>query len=226
MNIIAEELLLISLNDKKGTILNSASSALRYGLAGALLVELTLMNRLMLQNKKVIVNDEKSVKDELLNDIFQLIKNDPKSRSPKYWVTRLDGKVGRLKNKLFDRLSNKGIVGKEERQFLGMIPYIRYPLKNEEVKEVIKKKIREGILDEDGNMDDDVAVLGSLVFACNLVNEVFPADERRIARKRLKQIAKEEVYGKAVSETVQAMQVAIMASVIAATTVSTTSSSS
>src|SRR5690625_1810903 len=101
MNIIAEELLLISLNDKNGSILNKASSALRYGLAGALLVELTLMNRLMLQNKKVIVNDERLVEDELLNDVFQLIKNDSKSRTPKYWVTKLDGKVGRLKDKLF-----------------------------------------------------------------------------------------------------------------------------
>ena len=227
MNTIAEELLLLALNNKKGTILMSASSALVYGIAGGLLVELTLMNRLMLQNKKIIVNDESPVEDELLQQVFQVIKNDPKSRSVKYWVNRLNSRIGgRLKNKLFDRLANKGIVEKEPHHFLWVIQYYHYPLIDYNLKDAIQKRIREEIIYKTGDPEQRTAVLGSLIYACNLLNTVFPSDERRTAKKRLKQIAKNEVYGKVVSESVQALQVAIITSVIAATTISTSSSSS
>src|SRR5690625_554695 len=128
MHIISEQLLLLALNNKKGTVFMSASSALNYGLAGGLLVELTLMNRLMLQNKKVIVNDESPVEDELLNQIFQLIKTESKSRSAKYWVNSLDRRVGQIRNRLFDRLVNKRIVDKEPHHFLWVIRYNHYPL--------------------------------------------------------------------------------------------------
>ncbi len=37
---LAEELLLLALNEEKGTVVFAASTALPYGLAGALLIEL------------------------------------------------------------------------------------------------------------------------------------------------------------------------------------------
>jgi|GEM_PF-4255314 len=43
---LAEELLLLALQDEKGTVLASAAGSLSYGLAGALLMELALRSRL------------------------------------------------------------------------------------------------------------------------------------------------------------------------------------
>lgn len=46
MQYLAEELMLLALNDEKGYVLFAASSALPYGLMGAVLMELVLQGKL------------------------------------------------------------------------------------------------------------------------------------------------------------------------------------
>src|SRR5690625_1843216 len=228
MNLIAEDLLLLSLNDEKGSIFTSASMALPYGLAGSLLVELTMMNRITMQKKKIIANDETDVEDEILNEAFLIIKQSKKTRDAKYWVNHLNRKMNKLQERIFERLVNQHVVMKEQRHFLWIFKYHQYPLTDVRKKDLLKKQIREAVFSYTENKSDREIILGSLVYACDLIKHVFPKDEQKEAKKRLKLLAKNDAYGSAVSESVQAVQVALMASIIAATavTAATTTSSS
>src|SRR5690625_1378334 len=109
MNLIAEDMLLLSLNDEKGSIFTSASIALPYGLAGSLLVKLTMMNRITMQKKKIIANDETDVEDEILNEAFLIIKQSKKTRDAKYWVNHLNRKMNKLQERIFERLVNQHV---------------------------------------------------------------------------------------------------------------------
>lgn len=223
---IAEELLLLALDNKKGTVSISASDSLKYGLAGGLLVELTLNNRLALHKNKVIVNDSTPLEDKLLNHILQIIINEPKSKSAKYWVNKLDESVGGIKRLLCSRLTKQTIIEKRTSKVLWLFTRDVHPVLDIEAKRNIKLQLRKGILQAD-EPDERIAVLGSLVYICNMVNDVFPIEERKAAKKILKRLSKNEVYGKAVSETVQAMQSAVIAAAtVAAISASTAVNSS
>ena len=169
---IAEELLLLALDNKKGTVSISASDSLNYGLAGGLLVELTLQNRLALHHKKVIVNDDTPVEDELLNHVLQIIINEPKSKSAKYWVNKLDGSIGGIRQILYKRLQEQSIIEKRTVKVLWIFSKNVYPILDIAVKRNIMIQLRNGILQAD-EPDERIAVLGSFVYICSLLNNVF-----------------------------------------------------
>lgn len=99
---------------------------------------------------------------------------------------------------------------------------------NEE--ETIRKQIRGLVMgnkvDVMDESDDSIGLLVSLIKACKLTNSLFSKDERKLAKQRIDEIAKDEKYGKAVSDTVQAVQASIIASVTAVSAASAVGSSS
>ena len=63
---LAEELLLIALKDKKGTVHLSASGGLTFGIAGAVLMDLYLDGRIKREGKRVIAAAGPASKDPVL----------------------------------------------------------------------------------------------------------------------------------------------------------------
>jgi pilus assembly protein TadC len=71
-----------------------------------------------------------------------------------------------------------------------------------------------------------MAALISLVNVCELVNEVFFPEERKLARSRIKEIMQGDAIGQGVVDTVNGVQSAMMTAVIASTTASVSASCS
>ncbi len=212
---LPEELLLLALRDKKGTIVTSASTALGYGLAGAVLMELTLEGRLVIEKGKFKLIDTTPIGDDILDDALSKIKSSRKNRKPAYWVSKLSG-IKKLKDRLLERLVHKGILRREEHRILRVIPSKRYPTVYAEPEKKLRDRIRAAILNG-VEPDEHTTIVISLVSACNLVNEIFEKDERKAARKRMKEIIEGEPIGKAVSDTMAAVQVAVTAAIVAVT---------
>ena len=71
---IAESLILLGTDDEKGTSVSSAS--LGYGLAGSILAELAMMERLSLEDDKVIIIDDTLTEVSYFNSVIEEIKAD------------------------------------------------------------------------------------------------------------------------------------------------------
>ena len=215
---LAEELLLLALEDERGTIRTSASQSLDYGLAGAVLLSLTVRDRLGMEGGKMIVSNPSPTGDDVLDDALEKIR-ESRPRSPERWV----GNLGRmkLKDRLLERLVGSGVLRREEHRVLWIIPVDRYPAADAGPEREVRRKVRAAAL---GNEDPDPrsAALLSLIKACDLVDEVFSPDEQERVGWRLEQISEGELIGRAVSDTVvqvqAATQAAVMTSVLAATT--------
>lgn len=209
---LAEELLLLALHDEKGTVLSSASTALKYGLSGAILMELTLNRRLHTDEKNLVVVDAASTGDDVLDEALTKIRESKRNRNAKYWVNKLSKGITDLKGRLLNRLVHKGILRREEHRILWVIPSQRYPTKDAKMEQGVREHIRAVILD--GKMPDSrMTMLISLIKACNLVNELFSRKERKIARKRIKEIAESDLIAKMISDTIAGIQAAITAAV-------------
>jgi Golgi phosphoprotein 3 len=220
---LSEELLLLALKDKKGTLVSSASMALPYGLAGAALMELTLRGRLRLKDGKFAVNNPTPTGDDLLDEALTRIRSSKKERKSKYWVSKLSG-IKKMKNRLLDRLVDQGILRREERRILRVIPSKRYPTVYSGPEMKLRERIRSVVL-EGKKPDERTMIIISLLYACKLVNEVFEKDERKKAKERIKEISKGDAVGKAVSDTVAGIQAAVMVAITASTVASTAASS-
>ncbi len=221
---LPEKLLLLGLNDEKGSVVFSSSTALPYGLAGAVLLELLFQKRLHLLDDKLSVIDRKPTGDALLDETLALIAASEKLRKAKYWVNKIHGKIKKMQDRLAEGLVKKGILQKEEKKFLWLIPYRRYPTVNPASEMDIREQIRGAVLNSRA-VDERLLSLISLMHACQLTTEVFDKSERKIAKKRIKEMSKNERVSKAVSDAVDAANAAIIAIIAASAATSSASSS-
>lgn len=221
---LAEKLLLLALHDQKGSVVLSASGALQYGLAGALILDLFFRNRITLAEKNIRVIDATPTGDSLLDQVLELISSSGKQKNPKHWIYKIDRKVKGIKNQITDALVEKEILRREEHRLLWVFHYNRYPTRNISPEQEIRQRIQNIVLMNHPPDETDRALI-SLLKACSLVNEVFPKEQRKQAKKRIKEISEDEKVGKAVSDIVAEITAAVTAGVIAAASASTVTSS-
>lgn len=221
---LAEELLLIATHDEKGSLLMAASTAIPYGLAGALLFELVLGGRLHSVEGRLAVADRAPTGDALTDEALELIAANAKEKDAKFWVSRLARKLKRIDRRVFASLVEHGILMQVEKHFLWVVPYQRYPERDPRPERCVREKLRDLLRGVIAPNDRLLALLG-LVLACDLLGEVVPKGERRAAKKGAKGMLGGEGIGKAVADVVQDIHTAVIAGVIAATAASTAASS-
>ena len=223
---LAEELLLLALEDGSGRVSSAASASLGFGLAGAVLMELTLRERLGMTEGRIVVVDPSPTGDGVLDPALQEIRSSRKPRSAQHWVSKLGGQSP--KDRVTDQLLERGVLKRQDDRILWIIPYTRYLAEDSSPELELRTHLR-GIVLNGRAPDARSAALLSLVKSCNLVEEVFGHADRKRLRARLDEISEEERIDSAVSESVAAAQAAtqaaMSASVIAATTSATASCS-
>ncbi|RLE17804.1 MAG: GPP34 family phosphoprotein, partial [Acidobacteria bacterium] len=67
---LSEQLLLLALKDEKGTVVSKAGIALDFGLAGALLLEMTVSGRINIRDGKLIVQNATPSGDPLIDEVL------------------------------------------------------------------------------------------------------------------------------------------------------------
>lgn len=221
---LSEKLLLLGLHDKKGSVVFSASTALPYGLAGALLIELYLSRRIDFIDKNIKVINADKVDNELLDEVRVLISSSSTLRDAKYWLKTIHSKVKAIQGRLASQLVEKKILSKKEHSFIWLIHYNRYPSRDVKPEQNLRAHIKSVVLKGAQASEEDIALL-SLVQACELVNEVFDSSERKKAQQRIKELVKEQKISKAITQIVDEIMTALMV-VIMASTVTTTIASS
>ncbi|MBN1580520.1 MAG: GPP34 family phosphoprotein [Anaerolineae bacterium] len=216
---LSEELFLLAINDAKGTLMGSASGYLRYGLAGAALSDLALREKLTIDEKKrIVLREGRLTGDALLDETIEHLQASTRTRKASGWINRLG--TGKLVNCVADRLIEQGVLTREKRRFLWVISYATYPQQDaagrrSTVKYEVKQRLRAAIL---GGETPDARTLAllSLVSATRMLPLVFTPDERKVATRQIGGLVKEDVFGQAVAEVLQAIDAATVVAVTAA----------
>ncbi len=214
---LSEQLLLLALKDEKGTVVSKAGMALDFGLAGALLLEMTVDERIGIRDGKLVVQNATPSGDPLHDEVLTVLTAKKRRLKPvKYWVPRLASKMRKLRHKIADRLVLSGILRREKKRILGIFPSVRYPTANPLPELEVREQLKHTILEGDFPSTETRMVL-NLVKACDLSDEVFGKDARKQIKARFKELEQEpgdsEAVGKAISEAVQAVQAAVMMSI-------------
>jgi hypothetical protein len=180
------------------------------------LAELVLLGKVKLDgHKKVVVVDAMSTGDDLLNEGLEKIRASERPRKTAHWVEDLSS-IHKLAKRMARKLTEKGILYKEERRYLGVIPYEAYPEQDGSAKYWIKYYLRAVVL-AGGKPEERTVALLSLVKACEMLDLVFTRGEMKLARRKIEGLIKNEVIAQEVCETLDAIMDASTAAIIAAT---------
>ncbi|MCC3764025.1 GPP34 family phosphoprotein [Glycomyces sp. TRM65418] len=214
MTTLVEELLLLAFDDTTGR--DRSGGHLELGLAGAIVLELTMAGRLDVADKKVRVIDTSPVGDPVLDGRLAAIAAD-KPRAPKSVVERT---AKGLKQAVLAALVADGVLRHRRDTALGIFPVHRY-LPNDPAAEADARARLGAAVDAGEAADARTAALAVLVYALRLERVAFPGRKAGPTRKALKAVAEGSWAGEATRQAVDAAQAAVMAAVIAATAAAT-----
>jgi hypothetical protein len=213
---LAEEILLLGLDDEKGS---SGIVVAHAALAGATLADLAEAGAVALEDGKVVPVVEGPPTHPVLARALAAVAGDPKHRDPRSWVPRLAQALKPVLATVAAPLVERGVLGEERRTFLGLPAGTRYPERDPLPERALRERLHR-VLVEGAEPSGHDALLVGLLRTLNLVDASVAKEHRRAARARAKEVADQGVAGKAVQQAVQAqIMAAIMPAVVVAAVV-------
>jgi hypothetical protein len=207
---IAEELLLIALDDTKGKVISSqwgtvlVHSILERCLIGAILVELAFRERLELQQDHLVVTDPSPTGVAVLDETLDIVRQSEKRRSPRDWIQKLGRNHQGLEKRLLDGLVQRRILREEEGRFLWVFPTRRYPTEDDGPERSVRERVS-AFLGGDPP-DPHTLLLVRLVSACKLVELIAAPGGTKEAEERI-QTYREDPDAAAVVATATTKQI-------------------
>jgi len=226
-----EEILLLALRDEKGT--PHASTMYGLALGGALLAELLLEERLVLEEKPgrkppkpgkkskkpsylVALDDSKSLADPILDECLHRVSTSKKPRSPQDWVGRF-ARLKDLKRRIAVGLCRKGILREREDRILVLFRRTAYPTLDGSPERRVVERLRDAVAGDSPDVDPRTAVLVALCNGTGLLNPVLGKDLVKSRKGRIEEIGEGDIVGEATRAAVQAAQAAAIAAATGAT---------
>lgn len=221
--LIAEDLLLLLLDDEKGTL--AASDKVQPLLGGALLLELALDGRVEVSEKSSRWSTAKVAAigtppgEPVLDAAWARVAEKP--RTAQDLVTRL-GKG--TKDALLDRLAARGLVERHDGRLLGLFPHTTWPARDARHEESVRALLQ-GALVQGLTPDPRTSALIALLSAIDHAHKVVDLGDvpAREAKRRAKEVSEGAWAATAVKDAVVAAQAAVTAAIVA-TTVTASSS--
>lgn len=210
MDNLIESFILLALDEKKGKFLIDSLS-LNYGIAGAILLELSKLNKIDVKDKRLVVIDKKNTNDKVLGEVLQIINKAKRNKRVKFWVNKIGNRASGLKKTVLKDLSTNGIIKTEQKSYLwGLIKVYRYPVvKSKQIREY-KEKLRTLVLNNKQPEINELLIL-SLMYSCKLTRVIFPnKSDYRIANRRIKELTKNIEIGDAVGQALKEIQTAVI----------------
>lgn len=220
--ILAEETLLIALDDRKGRDTTQLGSDV--GLAGALLLDLARLELLSVDAQgKVVAFDGVEPGHELVRAAYRVIRESPKPRNAGGWVHQLPRELKPLRQQLARGLVQRGILSEQHSKRLGVLPTTRFPTVDPAPERDLRERLREVLLAGRDPTEEEALLLG-LLEPLGLIDSLVAREERRAARRRAQAVGTQGLAGTAVRDAIRAVQAGVLAGVVAATSATTAGS--
>ncbi len=208
----AEEIYLLALDERKGIVKSVSLASLDYALAGALLMELAIRDRIDSDLSVMKIISTEATGDQLLDDAMWVLalqrRNTQEARPVSYWLGVLAEESRRIQERVLEQLVRKGILKQENRKILWVFEVRRYPIADDrEVKEV-RTRLRELILSDEVPDPRDVVLL-NLGQSCRLLDDLFTAEEFERVYPRIEALMRLDLIGQEMTRTIRSIEKSI-----------------
>ncbi len=195
---LPEELLLLALDPTTGT--TAQPQSLDLGLAGAQLVELALAGRIAPDGDRIAVVVPRPTGDPTLDSALELLRRRGAPVRAVHWIGG-----PRLGQTYLSHLERCGMVAAVPGQMCGVLPTTRYQATDTAISREIRARldsaIRTGV-----PPDPRTAALAALAHAVGLGKHLYPGNEGRSSRSRLRDLIRHDPMGGLVAHAVMDVQ--------------------
>jgi len=216
---LIDQLTLLALDDHKGDFIPD-STTFSYALAGALILELILEEKISVSDDYVKVIDKNPTGDLIQDEYIKEIAESSKQRKIKSWIDKFGQKSKKIKEATLKKLMDDGILAKKEEKILWLFNVDKYPTNNPKPENQLRARLHNIVVNRHKPDLKEVMIL-NLVESCQLEVEVFGKENAKIFSKEFKKIKNDsEVSGvvnksiKDICEAITAMLVIMIATAV------------
>lgn len=206
----AEELILL-LNDEDGAPLPVQEDALACALVGALLMDLAFAYRIDTDLQALVVTDQTPTGNPALDRILAKIAARPEAADTRTWIRELSvDEAAAIQEDLLSGLVERGILARRVDRFFWTLRTPRHPVVNGQAAQGIHRRIREVLHSDDIPDPRDIALI-ALLDACDLLPDLFPAQEIKQCRARIEQLRLMDLIGRELAGAIADIERTIIA---------------
>ncbi|MCY4575465.1 MAG: GPP34 family phosphoprotein [Chloroflexi bacterium] len=207
----AEEIILLLLNDDDGRFARVPSWSMDYALAGAVLMDLALDNRIDTDLERLVLVDSTPLGDSLLDPTLADIAAG-EERNARYWVEHTANRAAEIREEALNRLVDGGILERKDDRFLWVFQSRRYPMVDGNEEREVRLRLM-SILFSDEIPDPRDIVLLSLTDACGILRGMLSRRELNSAAERIEQVRKLDLVGQATTQAIMDIEQFVATSV-------------
>ena len=204
-----EELMLLILDDEDGKFARVPDRQLRYALAGGVLMDLALENRIDTDLKQLMLVDSTPLGDDLLDPTLADIAAATETHDARFWVERTALRsADAIREAALDRLVERGILQRQEDRFLWVFRSRRYPVIDDRMEREVKLRIMEILFSDEIPTPRDVVIIG-LAHACNLFEQILSAREVEHIAPRIDEVRRLDLISQAMAQAISDIEVSL-----------------
>ncbi|MYD99625.1 MAG: GPP34 family phosphoprotein [Gammaproteobacteria bacterium] len=204
----AEEIMLLLLHDHEGKFARVPGWSLDYALAGGVLMDLALDNRIDTDLNTLVVLDETPTGDDLLDPTLDDIAKTEGQHDARFWVERTAGYADDIRERALGRLEERGILERRDDRFLWVFRSRRYPVIDGRAEREVKLRIM-GVLFSDVIPEPRDVVIICLADACGILKELLSRREHEQATARIEQVRKLDLIGQAMAQAISDIELSV-----------------
>jgi hypothetical protein len=206
---LKEDYLMLCLHPEKGSLVNSGYGFI-YGLAGAILLDLIIQEKVIISKNRIQVPVSRPDPDRIFNEVMQGIHKKGKPASFKTWVTNLGMRSGRYKKIISETLNQAGYLRRKETSFL-FLHFSSYHIGKREHLNAILEELRLAVSGKNKPDEYQLALL-SLLDASQGLKSVYPDRlQRKEARIKIRGMMRQDLRISPVIDAIRETQAAVAA---------------
>ncbi len=204
-----EEILLLLLRDDDGRFVNVSDLSRKYAIAGGVLMDLALENRIDTDLEHLVLVNDEPVGDDLLDPTLADIAAGGQ-HDTRFWVERTADNADSIRETALNRLVAGGILEALDDRFLWVFRSRRYPLIDGKAEREVKLRIMEVLFSEQIPHPRDVMII-CLADACGIFHELLSTRELGAATPRIDQVRKLDLIGRAMTQAIRDIEYSVAA---------------
>jgi cytochrome P450 len=206
----AEEFLVLVLDEARGEIAPGLPDrSLDLALAGAVLMDLALEDRIDTDPNQLIPVDSTPTGDELLDPTHAEIADARGAHDTAYWLERTARRARRIRRAALDRLTERGIIRSEAPGVLSLTPAVarsrRYPVSDDQWVEEARVRTMRILFTDEVPGPRDIAMV-ALADACGVFKAILSSEEREQVRDRIDLLRNLDLIGRTMSRAIEGLE--------------------
>ncbi len=207
-----EEILLLALREEDGKIEGKAGITYKILMAAAILAELVLLERIVIEDTKTLtvsVLSSRKVGNAILDARLNQIVSAKKETGAQKWVHKI-ANCANLEKDTANSLCEKKILSQKSGKVFFFFDKTYYPELDPRPENEIKKRLERAIFTDSTDIDERTLILLSLLRKSDLLKVPFDAKALKKRKHRMKEITEGRLISQAAQKAAEAVETAIV----------------